>query len=272
MERPTTKPKPWRVLAALSQMSGFSRLVDGHCDVVLMYHSVGGVPGAEYAYDLPKEVFREQIRRFTERHEPVDLPELVETDTKHKRFAVTFDDGFRNVAEVAVPILREFGVPATVFLCPAFIGDADADLLRDRHNLNPGVHDVVMTDAQVREAVDNELLAIGNHTASHPDLTSLSNRDAIEAEIIGGKQELEARYGVSVDRFSYPYGRFDSRAAAVVEASHEYGVTSEPTLLRAGTNPRRIPRIDACRPDHVLQFETTDFGDALKRLHRWATG
>lgn len=270
MEWPTTKPYVWSTLAKLSQRSGLSRVAAGHRDVVLMYHSVGGIHGTEYAFDLPEHLFREQIRWLAERWAPADLPELIETDAEHKRFAVTFDDGFRNVAEVAVPILREFEVPATVFLCSEFIGDANAELLRERHGMRSRARDVVMTDRQVREAIDDELLTVGNHTASHPDLTSLPDRDAVQAEVVGGKRELEARYGVTVDRFSYPYGRVDSRTAAVVEASHEFGVTSEPVLVREGTDPHRIPRIDACQPQHVLQFETTDFGDRLKRTYRWA--
>lgn len=272
MERPMTKPLPWRALATLSRVPGVSRLVDGHRDIVLMYHSVGGIPGTEYAADLSPELFKEQIRRFVERYEPVDLPELIETETSAKRFAVTFDDGFRNVAEEAVPILHEFGVPATVFLCPAFVGDESADLLRDRHNLDSTAYDIVMTDAQVRRAVDDDLMTIGNHTASHPDLTTLADRAALEREILGGKEELESRYGISVDRFSYPYGRFDSRAADVVEATHEYGVTSQLALVQPGTDPHQIPRVDVHQPTHVLEFETTDLGDRLKRLHATLTG
>lgn len=268
---PERRPAAWRLLARLDERVGVSRLFGGNRDAILLYHSVGGIPGADYDWNLTESEFRDQIEMVSERFEPVDLAELMDGQNANvdtKRVAVTFDDGFRNIAEVAMPVLREFDVPATVFVCPEFLGNANLDVFRDRHNLGSEVHDVVLTEAQVREIAASDLFSVGNHTATHVRLSSLDTRRAVVAEIIGAKERLEDMTGGAIGRFSYPYGGYDARAAAVIAESHALAVTSEPGLVEPSPDPYRFPRIDACLPLDCLRFETTDLGDQLRRTAR----
>lgn len=266
---PEQKPLAWRALAHLDRWTGASSLFGDERDVVLLYHSVGGVPGADYDYDLPEAQFREQMRLVSEQFEPVDLGTLVEERGRgdRKRVAVTFDDGFRNVHEVAAPVLREFGVPATVFVCPDLLGDADLPRIREYHSLGPDAHDVLLTRSQVRDLASDPLFVVGNHTASHARLIDLDD-DALADQVVGGKRRLEAVVGGPVDRFSYPYGARDLRAADVVADSHALAVTSERGLVGASTDPLQLPRIDACQPLATLQFDVTDLADHLRRTVR----
>lgn len=265
---PEPRPAVWRTLAGIDSVAGFSSLHGGDRDAVLTYHSVGGIPGTEYRWNLTRDQFREQIETVSERFEVVDLADLVEPARGRKRVAVTFDDGFRNFHGVAAPVLREYQVPATVFVCPDFVGDANPRLLADRHDLGSSAHDVVMTERQIRDVADEALFSVGNHTASHPDLSTLPDGDAIVDEVVGAKRRLERRFGVEVDRFSYPYGEFDERVAAVVDDGHDVAVTGEPSLVRPDPDPLRLPRIDTSQSVATLLFEMTDLGDRLRRSAR----
>ena len=88
---------------------------------ILMLHGVGD-------RDFPSEDF-ERVLVFLERHfELISLGELVHRTVSRLRIqgreiALTFDDGLRNNATVAYPLLREMNVPATFFLCPTLIDE-----------------------------------------------------------------------------------------------------------------------------------------------------
>jgi peptidoglycan/xylan/chitin deacetylase (PgdA/CDA1 family) len=271
---PEGRPAAWRLLARLDRSLRFSRLFGTDRDAILLYHSIGGIPGADYDWNLTRAEFREQIELVSDLFEPVDLSEMVNgrdvngSDTDSKRVAVTFDDGFRSFYEVAVPVLREFDVPATVFVCPAFFADANLDVFRERHDLGPNAHDFGLTSSQVREIATTDLFSVGNHTATHARLSDLDTREATAEEVLGAKERLEAVTHKPVDRFSYPYGGYDARAADIVAESHTLAVTSEPGLVTQSTSPYQLPRIDACLPLDLLRFETTDLGDRLRRSAR----
>lgn len=266
---PEPRPVSWHALAALERSTRFASIVQNTHDVVLLYHSVGGVHGTEYQWDLPVSVFRDQIAQMSDRYEFVDLKTLATTtDMSRKRIAVTFDDGFRNVYETALPVLDEFGVPATLFVPPAYLDGRNSDLLRRRHGLPESARDVMMSTEQLRDVAATDRFTVGNHSLSHPDLTTLSDREAVEAEVVGGRERLEDLLGVTVDCFSYPYGEYDDQVERVATDSHEVVVTSEPRLVEEGDRPASIPRLDACLPAATVGFEATDFAAKLRRSAR----
>ena len=91
--------------------------------VVLMLHGVGGA-------DLPERDFVAAMRWLARHFEIVSLPTML-ANIRHGRppaargeVALTFDDGLRNNVDVAYPVLRDLGMPATFFVCPGLIDDA----------------------------------------------------------------------------------------------------------------------------------------------------
>jgi peptidoglycan/xylan/chitin deacetylase (PgdA/CDA1 family) len=97
---------------------------------ILMFHAVGGdgeqtVYPYEQAYST--EVFEAQIRYLLRHFTVVPLDRIIEriegctARDGQNQVALTFDDGLRNTAHTAYPILRRLGVPATFFLCPELL-------------------------------------------------------------------------------------------------------------------------------------------------------
>ncbi len=92
--------------------------------VILRYHSVGEPADVDRYLDprlsIPPDRFREQVRLLAARYVPVtmeDVPAILAGERRGGPFvALTFDDGYRDNHDVALPILREEGVPATFYV------------------------------------------------------------------------------------------------------------------------------------------------------------
>lgn len=106
---------------------------------------------------------------------------------------ISFDDGYREVLTLALPILQEFGFTATVFAVPGRAAnlwdDGSASLL---------------TEEEIR-MLDRAGITIGAHSMTHPHLPQISPEKASE-EILSSRQRLESLLGHPVTLFAYPYG------------------------------------------------------------------
>src|SRR5262245_43000059 len=74
-----------------------------------LYH---GTPRREDGYGVSKSVFESHLRFLKEHFDLVD-PKNLENGAAGKgpdRVLLTFDDGFQNNAEVAVPLLRKYRI------------------------------------------------------------------------------------------------------------------------------------------------------------------
>lgn len=106
--------------------------------VILMYHRVrrdsppetNGHSHAGFDAGVSLSHFQQQMRFIRDQLAPVSLTELVEGLRRGRRLppkavAVTFDDGYRDTYDLAFPVLRQYGIAATVFVATAFIDSPD---------------------------------------------------------------------------------------------------------------------------------------------------
>ena len=169
--------------------------------------------------------------------------------------AVTFDDGMRNNHAVALPILSEYGIPATVYVTIGFIGG-------DSPWVGPGGDGAMMTEAELR-ALAAAGWELGAHTMTHPDLSTL-DYDTCLKEIEESRAELERITGVSVQTFAYPFGRYGPAAlAAVRDAGFLAAVTTGSGRWERYEITRAM--IGAADPFPVILLKLTDRYEPLLR-------
>jgi peptidoglycan/xylan/chitin deacetylase (PgdA/CDA1 family) len=114
--------------------------------------------------------------------------------------SITFDDGYLDNFEVAAPILRSLGLPATFFITSGFVGSRvvapwDVDLVRQ-----PGW----MSWDNVRSLV-SQGFEIGAHTATHIDM-GRADGETMRAELELSRQRIKEELGISAQLFAYPFG------------------------------------------------------------------
>jgi peptidoglycan/xylan/chitin deacetylase (PgdA/CDA1 family) len=230
---------------------------------VLMYHHVG--PSIPHTYAeltvLPKQ-FERQIRWLARRGyvgiRPADWLEWRRSGKglPDKPVLVTFDDGYADLAEYALPVLRRYGFGAVVFIVTGLVGGTNAwDEARGSatHRL--------LTAEQIRYWAAQGI-EFGAHSRTHADLTILSAEE-LAKEIVGGRDELADLLGSPVTSFAYPYGAYNQTVNTCARGT--YSLT-----FRAD---ERTPGINyLCTDPHDLQRTMIHPKDSLADLEcrlRW---
>ncbi len=208
---------------------------------ILAYHSLD-TSGS--VVSVRPQVFAEQMATLADLgHRGIALRDAVAQREANGSWpdnsvVITFDDGFANVHERALPVLVQHGFAATVFLVSAYVGRYN-----DWETPPAGLgRRAVVSWSQARELAAAGL-ELGGHTRTHPDLRTL-RRDRVEQEIAAGKHEIEAQLDRPVESFAYPYGRVAADAASIV--SREFRAACTTVLRRASDEVlHRLPRVDA---------------------------
>ena len=89
--------------------------------VIFVFHDLSDPSARHHSpiYSTPPSIFERQMAWLARRFELVSLDEIIDPERRsdgRPLAAVTFDDGFRSVLEIGHPILRDLGIPYTIFL------------------------------------------------------------------------------------------------------------------------------------------------------------
>ena len=169
--------------------------------------------------------FRNQMRYLSKAYHPISLERMARHGTllPRKTIVVTLDDGYQDNYENAYPILKEYDIPATVFLTTGFIGTGEIPRWEKGHYTAEKT--LMLSWKQVREMSDNGI-SFGSHTLTHPFLTRIPRTQA-EKEIHLSKDIIEQQIGKCITTFSYPSGDFNSDTEAIVkEAGYSAAVST----------------------------------------------
>jgi peptidoglycan/xylan/chitin deacetylase (PgdA/CDA1 family) len=216
---------------------------------ILFYHRVSDEDDALAVAPLH---FRRQMEFLAAAgYAVIDLceaAELLAAGTPPRRTIVlNFDDGYRDVAENALPILEELGFQATVFIATG-VTEGTSSFAWYRHQ------PPLLTWEEIAELDRDGRLRFEAHTITHPNLLALPD-DAARQEISGSKVALEAKLGRDVEAFCYPAGLFSDRDRGFVAgAGFRLAVSCEPGVNRPGEDPLVLRRRQIDPRDSLLDF------------------
>lgn len=218
---------------------------------IFTYHKIGATPRNttdRFLYTTPAEFDRQMTALRNRGLEHARLDDVVSTaGTSAEKFVITFDDGFRNVLDLGLPVLARHKIPAIQFIVADFIGKENTwDVAKG------DCAEWLMDSVQIKEwlAAGHQ---IGSHSSNHPNLKLLSEAEARE-EIFGSKKKLEDQFGVQVRHFCYPFGGYTLLTRDLVrEAGYQTACTVEFGVNGANVDALALRRIIPLSRGDVLR-------------------
>jgi peptidoglycan/xylan/chitin deacetylase (PgdA/CDA1 family) len=215
---------------------------------ILTYHSIdsSGSP-----ISLSPAAFRRHIRHaLSAGIRVVSIEDLLAADdAAAETVALTFDDGYVNVAQEAIPLLVEHGLPATIFVPTAFVGKTSEWARKDRY----ATPELPLLDWDALGALAEQGISIGSHTRTHQQLTGLSRAELV-GELAGAARDIADRLGVSANGLAYPYGSVSEMVCRAAADVHRWACTT--SFRELGTDPPlALPRLDMWYFEQPGRFE-----------------
>ena len=188
--------------------------------MVAFYHRVADTHANDWS--MTRRQFQRHLDYFQRRFEPVSLSEVQrrvkESYSKNPTITITFDDGYRDNVDFALPLLIERKIPCTYFVSTAHILDQKPF----GHDLDAGNVLPVNSTKQIREWSDAEI-EMGCHTRNHVDFGKVQDPAELHREIVDAKDELEQMIGKPVRHFAFPFGTAAQLTPEAIEMVHQAG-------------------------------------------------
>lgn len=252
--------------------------------VILAYHNI--VPaGVEIVGDrslhLPVSTFAAQLDSLRTTHDIVPLESVLDGEAVHSaqpRAVITFDDAYRGAVTSGIEEVVKRGLPATIFVAPAFVGGRFFwwDAITEPGAAGPteacrgtaleacggkdeavrrwaemsGHPGQVLPDAaacasesELRAALEHPGITLASHSWSHPNLVRLTPGE-VDQELVRPLVWLRQRFNRVLPVLSYPYG-LSSPAVERAVASAGYRAAFRVTggwMSSRSRNPFALPR------------------------------
>ena len=171
-----------------------------------------------------------------------------------KPIVITFDDGFADFHEHALPILKRYDFTATLYITTGYVGSTSRWLHREMEADRP-----MLTWGQISELLANGI-ECGAHSCLHPQLDT-SSRAAARKEINESKDALEQHLGQPVSTFAYPHGYYNQTVRQLVQEAKYSSACGVKHAMSA-------PRDDRFALARIIVEDTTN----VARLARLLTG
>lgn len=166
--------------------------------------------------------------------------------SKHS-VVLTFDDGYDNFREYALPLLKKYNFPAVVYAISGMLGKTATWLAESGHPTPP-----LLTEHQLRDLRDQGI-TIGSHAVNHIRLAEVGDLNIVKKEIVDSKGQLEKILGIPVEHFCYPYGSYnDAIACLVKEAGYRSATTCHRAYADHEADFHQLPRKAVSLGDSVL--------------------
>ena len=217
--------------------------------VIVYYHSIPDSLSAEFARQM------DVVQKTTT---PIALEPRPNLSRGERYLSVTFDDGFENVIQNALPELEKRNIPATIFVTVGRCGQIASWWPAHTGESGQRIASVEMLLGLPRT------ICIGSHALSHASLTDLKEDEA-RRELVDSRTELERLLARKVTTFSFPNGAFtEDMVDWCRDAGYRQVFTSLPRIAFQEKDEYVTGRVSVDPSDWPLEFRLKIAG-----AYRW---
>ena len=211
---------------------------------LLTYHSFLGNPRDPFS--VSAEDFEKQMAFLAKQELAValdDLASLIKSKSyfKSERILVTIDDGLKSLYSHALPILRNYAIPAIAFVTPSELGIGCKSAVLPKN----GTTEPRVTPQELSKLADVGVI-IGSHSWTHRSMAQLTPEEA-HYEATYSREILERHLGRPVTAFAYPFGTYadyNSITKQILKQSgYHYAFTSQHGVVVPGMDALELPRV-----------------------------
>jgi peptidoglycan/xylan/chitin deacetylase (PgdA/CDA1 family) len=160
---------------------------------------------------------------------------------------ITFDDGFADFHQEALPLLRRYGFTATVFVTTGWIADAGP------HAAGRPLGRMLCWN-QIREAAAAGV-EISAHSHRHPPLDQIAP-SRLRDELATSKALLEDGLGAAVSGLAYPFGYSNARVRRIArEVGYAHACAVGNVMAGPGDDRLALPRLTIRRSTRPATFD-----------------
>jgi peptidoglycan/xylan/chitin deacetylase (PgdA/CDA1 family) len=231
---------------------------------ILMYHEIASSTVATNRLAVSPYAFAAQLAHlYSEGLSTVTVSTVATalaegTCLPDRTVALTFDDGFADLHDVALPLLDRYQFTATVYVTTGWIQDAAPPVAEPR----PGQ---MLSWQQIRDLAEAGV-EIGAHSYSHPELDQVPGRQ-LERELRSSKEILETGLGRPVLGMAYPFGYSSARVRRVArEVGYRYACAVGNRTIGPVWDPFALPRLTVKRSTRLREFDHVIHGQNTQLL------
>jgi peptidoglycan/xylan/chitin deacetylase (PgdA/CDA1 family) len=218
---------------------------------ILMYHQVTPTPIAGFSvYSVTPGAFRSHMRFLAwAGYSTVSLDLLCsDAPLPPRPVVITFDDGFEDCIQHALPHLEAFGFTATFFVVAGLVGGTSRWL---RAELG---HELPLADWPALRSLVGRGFECGGHSMSHPRLPLLPP-DTCAWELSESKRVIEEQLGQEVAHLAYPYGGYSPGIRTLArETGYRTACSTRGGLSGRHDDRYALRRINVTGHDTLLDF------------------
>jgi peptidoglycan/xylan/chitin deacetylase (PgdA/CDA1 family) len=225
--------------------------------MVMFYHRIADHSAVPWSHTNAE--FQRHMRWLKRHCDMISLEEVQQRvrSGRNDRLAacITFDDGYAENCDQAIPFLIEEQIPCTYFVSTHFVLEQEPF----PHDVKLGFRLPPNTMEQIR-MISDAGIEIAAHTRTHPDMGQIHDPDRLHEEFVEAGQELEDMIGRRVRYFAFPYGMPKAMNPRVFELAREHGYEA----VCSAYGDYNWPGDDAF---HIRRIHADD----MVRLRNWGT-
>jgi peptidoglycan/xylan/chitin deacetylase (PgdA/CDA1 family) len=226
---------------------------------ILMYHALVEKRTAHLnRVHITVELFKQQIGWLAAKgYKAVTIDDMLKNFGAKKNIqkycVITFDDGYLSLYKYALPLLKQYGFAATLYLSTAAVGENDFEKLPSLNPKTLPANDKPLTWNEIKEMSDNGW-AIESHSVSHADNSQLTAAQLIH-EITESKKIIEQQLKKPVLHYAFPFGKYNAGSLKLLkEAGYKTATTVHAGLCTSKNNLYRLPRLEMNADDSLSSF------------------